>query len=67
MTNSNLITEANLETRPKLEGGKRFVLDTEFHPAGDQPTAILELTKGISGGELQPRVALQQCGVDGHL
>ena len=51
MTNSNLITEANLETRPKLEGGKRFVLDTEFHPAGDQPTAILELTKGISGGE----------------
>ena len=49
MTNSNLITEANLETRPKLEGGKRFVLDTEFHPAGDQPTAILELTKGISG------------------
>ena len=47
MTNSNMITEANLETRPKLEGGKRFVLDTEFHPAGDQPTAILELTKGI--------------------
>ena len=46
-----MITEANLETRPKLEGGKRFVLDTEFHPAGDQPTAILELTKGISDGE----------------
>ncbi|MDV7271435.1 excinuclease ABC subunit UvrB [Thioclava sp. A2] len=38
-------------TRPKLEGGKRFVLKTEFSPAGDQPTAIAELTGGISSGE----------------
>ena len=38
-------------TRPKLEGGKRFVLSTEFEPAGDQPTAIRELSAGVLGGE----------------
>lgn len=38
-------------TRPKLEGGKRFVLATEFEPAGDQPTAIRELSAGVLGGE----------------
>ena len=37
--------------RDKLEGGKNFVLHTEFQPAGDQPTAIAELTAGISEGE----------------
>ncbi|WP_417807484.1 excinuclease ABC subunit UvrB [Thioclava sp.] len=38
-------------TRPKLEGGKRFVLHTEFSAAGDQPTAIAELSKGVEEGE----------------
>ncbi|MDP4034054.1 MAG: excinuclease ABC subunit UvrB [Pseudorhodobacter sp.] len=38
-------------TRPKLEGGRRFVLSTPFQPAGDQPTAIAELTAGIAAGE----------------
>jgi len=38
-------------TRPKLEGGRRFQLATPFQPAGDQPTAIAELTAGIMAGE----------------
>ncbi|MGZ9812306.1 excinuclease ABC subunit UvrB [Pseudoroseicyclus sp. H15] len=37
--------------RDKLEGGKRFVMHTEFSPAGDQPTAIKELASGIDSGE----------------
>jgi excinuclease ABC subunit B len=37
--------------RTKLEGGRRFVLDTPFQPAGDQPTAIAELVEGIESGE----------------
>ena len=31
----------------KLEGGKRFVMHSEYEPAGDQPTAIAELSQGI--------------------
>jgi excinuclease ABC subunit B len=38
-------------TRPKLEGGRRFTLSTPFQPAGDQPTAIRELTAGVLAGE----------------
>ncbi len=38
-------------TRPKLEGGRQFVLQTAFQAAGDQPTAIAELTDGIVTGE----------------
>ena len=30
-------------TRPKLEGGRRFVMQTPFTAAGDQPAAIAEL------------------------
>ena len=37
--------------REKLEGGRRFVLASEFEPAGDQPTAIAELAEGILQGE----------------
>ena len=40
-----------LRARLKLEGGKPFVLRTEFEPAGDQPTAIAELAKGVQSGE----------------
>ena len=32
----------------KAEGGKRFVLKSDYEPAGDQPTAIKELIEGIS-------------------
>ena len=39
------------QPRPKLEGGKRFVMHTDFKPAGDQPTAIEELSDGIREGE----------------
>ena len=37
--------------REKLEGGRRFVLHSDFQPAGDQPTAIAELTAGLGEGE----------------
>ena len=40
-----------LRAREKLEGGRRFVMQTEFQPAGDQPEAIAELSAGILAGE----------------
>ena len=39
------------DTRHKLEGGKRFVMHTEFEPAGDQPSAIAELVAGVRDGD----------------
>jgi excinuclease ABC subunit B len=45
------MTTEDVRTRLKLEGGKRFVMHTEFAPAGDQPTAIKELASGILDGE----------------
>ena len=41
----------DVQNREKLEGGKAFVLHTEFEPAGDQPTAIKELSEGLRNGE----------------
>ena len=41
----------DVKTRDKLEGGIAFKLQTEFEPAGDQPTAIKELSEGIMNGE----------------
>jgi len=41
----------DVREREKLEGGKRFVMQTEFNAAGDQPTAIAELSSGIDEGE----------------
>ncbi|KST57214.1 excinuclease ABC subunit B [Methylobacterium sp. GXS13] len=35
----------------KSEGGLRFTLKSEFEPAGDQPTAIAELVKGVQTHE----------------
>ncbi|MFL6789425.1 MAG: DEAD/DEAH box helicase family protein, partial [Sphingomicrobium sp.] len=32
----------------KAEGGKKFVLKSDYQPAGDQPTAIKELVEGIA-------------------
>ncbi|MFT5743518.1 MAG: excinuclease ABC subunit B, partial [Paracoccaceae bacterium] len=40
-----------VRNREKLEGGRAFVLQTEFEPAGDQPTAIAELTAALDDGE----------------
>ncbi|WP_333683985.1 excinuclease ABC subunit UvrB, partial [Pontibaca methylaminivorans] len=37
--------------KPKLEGGRRLVMRSEFSAAGDQPAAISELTQGIDTGE----------------
>jgi len=57
-TDKSEVTEAilanaapDVRSRPKLEGGKTFVLRTEFEPAGDQPNAIKELSEGIRNGE----------------
>ncbi|PWK57998.1 excinuclease ABC subunit UvrB [Roseicyclus mahoneyensis] len=50
-----------VRSRPKLEGGRRFVLHTEFEPAGDQPKAIVELSKGLIAGE-QNQVLLGATG-----
>ena len=47
--------------REKLEGGKKFVLNTEFTPAGDQPSAIKELVNGILANE-QDQVLLGATG-----
>jgi excinuclease ABC subunit B len=39
-------------SRPtKSEGGKRFTLVSDYEPAGDQPTAIAELTEAALQGE----------------
>ena len=52
MTASVPVTNTDdLRARLKLESGKAFVLQTEFEPAGDQPTAISELVQGVQGGE----------------
>ncbi len=39
------------ERPPKLEGGRPFVLQSDYQPAGDQPTAIKELTEAAMAGE----------------
>jgi len=41
----------DVKTREKLEGGRAFKLVTEFDAAGDQPTAIVELSDGVKNGE----------------
>lgn len=43
--------KTDYKPRPKLEGGIRFRMHTDFEPAGDQPTAIAELCKGLDDGE----------------
>ncbi|SIS97195.1 Excinuclease ABC subunit B [Roseivivax lentus] len=37
--------------REKLEGGRRFVMHTEYSAAGDQPGAIVEISEAIRAGE----------------
>ena len=55
------MTQRAPEQREKLEGGKRFVMNTEFEPAGDQPTAIKELSAGVLSGD-QDQVLLGATG-----
>jgi excinuclease ABC subunit B len=50
-TTNALTDRPEVLTRPKLEGGRRFVMRTEFTAAGDQPTAIAELSDGVRQGE----------------
>ena len=47
--------------RSKLEGGKPFILHSDFVPAGDQPNAIRELTKQLQDG-LRNQVLLGATG-----
>ena len=50
--NSNdLAPRPDVLTKPKLEGGRRFVMQTPFQAAGDQPTAIAELAAGVLAGD----------------
>ncbi|MGM0585875.1 MAG: excinuclease ABC subunit UvrB [Pseudomonadota bacterium] len=37
--------------REKLEGGVRLVMETDYEAAGDQPTAIAELSEAVEAGE----------------
>jgi excinuclease ABC subunit B len=41
----------DVRAREKLEGGRPFVMQSEFQPAGDQPTAIAELADGVRSGD----------------
>ncbi|MEY3658769.1 MAG: excinuclease subunit UvrB, partial [Pseudomonadota bacterium] len=36
---------------PKVDGGKKFKIVSDYEPAGDQPTAIAELVAGVESGE----------------
>lgn len=60
-TQSTSLATPVMDSRPKLEGGKSIVMHTPFAPAGDQPTAIKELTEGILEGE-QNQVLLGATG-----
>jgi len=51
MNQTALSDTQDVKARLKMEGGKRFVLHSEFDAAGDQPTAIAELVGGINDEE----------------
>ena len=54
-TYQDLITEIqnkNPGISPKLEGGKKFKITTDYKPAGDQPEAIKQLINGANFVEL---------------
>jgi len=50
-TSPPLLNTPDRHAKIKLEGGQKFVMHTEFDPAGDQPTAIAELVGAINEGE----------------
>ncbi|MHA6325105.1 excinuclease ABC subunit UvrB [Roseivivax sp. CAU 1753] len=41
----------DVAAREKLEGGRRFVMHTEYSAAGDQPNAIEEISEAVRSGE----------------
>ena len=45
----------------KAEGGRRFRIQSDYEPSGDQPTAIAELVEQVQGGE-QTQVLLGVTG-----
>ncbi|MEC9434075.1 MAG: excinuclease ABC subunit UvrB [Pseudomonadota bacterium] len=51
MTVDSLVTIPEPRRREKLEGGVRLVMETDYTAAGDQPTAIAELSAGIASGD----------------
>ena len=54
-TYQDLITAVqnkNPAISPKLEGGKKFQMKTDFKPAGDQPEAIKQLVSGANKDQL---------------
>ena len=61
MTDTTTITGQPIRDHLKLDGGRKFVMHTEFQPAGDQPTAIAELVGGINDSE-QNQVLLGATG-----
>jgi excinuclease ABC subunit B len=55
-TYQDLITAVqnkNPAISPKLEGGKKFQMKTDFKPAGDQPEAIKQLVNGANKDQLK--------------
>lgn len=61
MNDTVTLPEVVRPEQPKLEGGRKFVMRTDFAPAGDQPTAIVELSDGVKAGE-QDQVLLGATG-----
>jgi excinuclease ABC subunit B len=45
------VATTDTKARLKLEGGIPFRMQTEFEPAGDQPTAIAEISQSVFDGE----------------
>ena len=41
----------SVDNHKKLEGGKKFVLESSFKPSGDQPRAITELLTGLNSSD----------------
>jgi excinuclease ABC subunit B len=60
-TIKNPSVSKNIKDKLKLEGGKKFIMETPFNPAGDQPKAISELYEGLNAGE-QTQVLLGATG-----
>ena len=59
----------NRPARPeKSEGGRRFVLKSDYEPAGDQPAAIAELVRQAEAGEREAgqRAEADHRGTDAH-
>ncbi len=47
----DMLKRPELPPENKVKGGIKFRLNSEFDPAGDQPTAIAELIKGLEAKE----------------